>query len=162
MKTTEYTYADRSEWSAGPWDSEPDKRQWTDWATGLPCLIVRQDRGHLCGYVGVAPSHPYYETGDPFGLPLDVHGGITFGRMCAEDESAEGAVCHIDPNDGDRFWLGFDLAHWGDTAPNVMVWNRGGTYRTFGYVARECERLAAQLAKMFPGAKCHATTRIGA
>lgn len=63
MKTIEYRTIDKSSWPRGPWDAEPDKRQWQDEATGLPCLIVRVDHsGHLCGYVGVPPKHPLYEV----------------------------------------------------------------------------------------------------
>ncbi len=61
MKTIEYRTLDRTEWQRGQWDSEPDKKQWLDEATGLPCLIVRQrEAGHLCGYVGVPKSHPLH------------------------------------------------------------------------------------------------------
>jgi len=150
MKTKEWTYVDRSGWGSGPWDNEPDKRQWTDEATGLPCLIVRQKSGgHLCGYVGVSAGHPYYQMDEieAYGLDLNVHGGITFGRMCAEhgDEN-DSTVCHIDPDDDDRFWLGFDMAHCDDMSPNSPFRSsRYGTYRTFDYVAAECARLAEQL-----------------
>lgn len=46
----------RVKWGPGPWDGEPDKMQWTDPATGLDCLIVRNTLGALCGYVGVTPG----------------------------------------------------------------------------------------------------------
>lgn len=54
METIEYRTADKSQWGEGPWTAEPDKRQWRDEATGLPCLIVRGPHGAFCGYVGVA------------------------------------------------------------------------------------------------------------
>lgn len=61
MEYKEYRYVDRSNWLPGEWDNEPDKIQFIDEATGLPCLIVRQpNSGHLCGYVGVSKSHPFY------------------------------------------------------------------------------------------------------
>jgi len=57
----EYRTIDKSEWGEGPWQDEPDKVQWTDAATGLPCLMVRNHHaGHWCGYAGVALSHPAY------------------------------------------------------------------------------------------------------
>lgn len=62
MKTLEYRTLDKSEWGAGPWHSEPDKMQWRDEATGLPCLMVRNHGGAWCGYVGVAKGHPFYEV----------------------------------------------------------------------------------------------------
>lgn len=60
MQTLRYTTVDKSTWGDGPWQSEPDKMQWQDEATGLPCLIVRGPVGALCGYVGIAPDHPAY------------------------------------------------------------------------------------------------------
>lgn len=60
MKVMEESLVDKSEWGPGPWQSEPDKRQWQDETTGLPCLIVRGPVGALCGYVGVPPDHPAY------------------------------------------------------------------------------------------------------
>lgn len=47
-------------WGDGAWVDEPDKAQWQDETTGLPCLLVRNPGGALCGYVGVYPTHPYH------------------------------------------------------------------------------------------------------
>lgn len=60
MQRIEYRTVDKSAWGDGPWQSEPDKIQWQDAATGYPCLIVRNGEvtGALCGYVGVSPNHP--------------------------------------------------------------------------------------------------------
>jgi hypothetical protein len=59
MRTIEYRFVvDKSEWGDGPWQSEPDKKQWQDEATGLPCMILRGPSGSWCGYVGVHPYHP--------------------------------------------------------------------------------------------------------
>lgn len=58
-ETSEYKI-DRTGWMPGPWDDEPDKLQWTDTVTGLPCLIVRNQAGALCGYVGVPTGHPLH------------------------------------------------------------------------------------------------------
>src|SRR5207244_1179897 len=85
---------DKSSWARGQWDIEPDKIQWPDEATGLPCLIVRGPIGALCGYVGVPKGHPlhgidYSQTipgsqgNRPEGL-LNVHGGVTFADHCTE------------------------------------------------------------------------------
>lgn len=82
MQTIEYRTVDKSGWGDGPWQSEPDKRQWRDEATGLPCLIVRGPSGALCGYVGVPATHPLhgkeYDAAD-----VEVHGGLTFSDHCA-------------------------------------------------------------------------------
>lgn len=107
MQTIEYRTVDKSGWSDGPWQSEPDKRQWQDEETGLPCLIVRGPAGALCGYVGVSPEHPWHGKGysacvspsrhedhegddegyhyncTPCGV-VSVHGGLTFAKGCAD------------------------------------------------------------------------------
>lgn len=99
MIAREWKLADRTDWPSGEWDREPDKMQWTDEATGLPCLIVRGPVGGLCGYVGVGPSHPWFRLDYSHGCPercgkeycehtpssrLDVHGGVTFSDACHE------------------------------------------------------------------------------
>ncbi len=65
MQTLEYRTMDKSKWKDGPWQNEPDKKQWLDSETGMPCLIIRNNVGALCGYVGVAKNHPL------FGLDYD-------------------------------------------------------------------------------------------
>lgn len=58
----DYTgYLDKSGWADGAWMTEPDKRQWLDPVSGFACLILRGELGHLCGYVGVPPTHAGYE-----------------------------------------------------------------------------------------------------
>ena len=59
METIEYfNVVDKADWGDGPWQGEPDKRQWQDKETGLPCLMVRGPSGSWCGYVGVGTTHP--------------------------------------------------------------------------------------------------------
>lgn len=44
MKYIEYhNLVDREGWDQGPWDSEPDKIQFVDKETSLPCLIRRNN-----------------------------------------------------------------------------------------------------------------------
>lgn len=74
MQRIEYRTQDKSDWPRGPWDNEPDKIQWQDEVTGLPCLIVRGPVGALCGYVGVPKSHPAY------GLSYDGSPGPEFKK----------------------------------------------------------------------------------
>ena len=99
MERIEYRdVIDKTGWQPGPWDDEPDKVQWPDEATGLPCLIVRGPVGGLCGYVGVLPGHPLHGV-DHSDCPkacgkewcdhrpehfLEAHGGITFAGKCSE------------------------------------------------------------------------------
>jgi hypothetical protein len=54
-------YLDKAAWGDGPWQTEPDKRQWLDPVSGFACLIQRNEYlGNLCGYVGVPPTHAAY------------------------------------------------------------------------------------------------------
>lgn len=70
------------EWGPGPWNNEPDKRQWVDKKTGLACLMLRAGHmGHWCGYVGVPKGHPAYGKGYD-DVDVQVHGGLTFSDMC--------------------------------------------------------------------------------
>lgn len=88
MQSIEYHTVDKSEWGDGPWQQEPDKKQWQDKATGLPCLIVRGPSGALCGYVGVSRRHPAYgKSYDD--VDVRVHGGLTFANTCAEEPTRE-------------------------------------------------------------------------
>jgi hypothetical protein len=50
MKRIEHRgVVDKSWWPRGPWDDEPDKVQWPDEATGLPCMVKRGPVGSFCG-----------------------------------------------------------------------------------------------------------------
>lgn len=133
----------------GPWDYEPDRAEWRDEDTGLPCLARRGPLGQWCGYVAVPPGHPWHGA-DYDALPVDVHGGLTFAAPC--DESA--GICHAPrPGEpGDVWWLGFDCAHLGDLVPGMVRLNlppfpgSSEVYRPLAYVRRECAELARQVA----------------
>jgi hypothetical protein len=156
METLEYRgVVDKTAWPRGPWDDEPDKVQWRDDETGLPCLIVRNRRGALTGYVGVPVGHPWhglrYECGGSIRgggknpNPPKVHGGLTFGGDCSHG-APERSVCHI-PAPGepdDVWWLGFDCAHPGDM---VLADAQTGVYRDLGYVRGEVCGLARQASR---------------
>lgn len=145
MDTKTYNFVDKSKWPAGPWQSEPDKMQWPDAATGLPCLVVRNwHSGHWCGYVGVTEGHPAYAKGYN-DVDVDVHGGLTYADFCMHDPT-EHSVCHV-PGAGEPdtvYWLGFDCGHSFDLSPS---YSKMGTYRTLDYVRAECAALALQLSR---------------
>lgn len=157
MKTIEYrNIVNRTDWDPGPWDSEPDKVQWQDPETGLPCLAVRNyQMGNWCGYVGVDENHPWYEVDDRDDrLDVSVHGGLTFSGFCAENDKEHG-ICHRpDPGEPDHvWWFGFDCCHAFDLAPGLVATIKtyghrgfpGDVYRDLSYVKSECADLAKQL-----------------
>lgn len=163
MKTLDYRTVDKTGWGPGAWMTEPDKMQWPDEDTGLPCLIVRNHGGALCGYVGVPREHPAY--GKHYNeISVEVHGGLTFSGPCQERAESTG-ICHI-PGEGETdavWWHGFDCSHLGDLSPAIEAQlnqtmpdrrMRYGSlmlhdvYRDFPYVAREVRQLAAQLYAM--------------
>jgi hypothetical protein len=163
--------AARARWGRGPWDDEPDKAEWRYRA--LPCLIVRNSGGALCGYVGLPPGHPMHGVGyDDVELAPDddgdtyprVHGGLTFSDRCHEG----GHICHVagtgEPDD--VWWLGFDCSHGGDVRPADAPGSymeglyqahglgrsssMGECYRDLSYVRRQVEALADQLLDRMP------------
>ncbi len=146
---------DRSEFRKhdGMWRSEPDKSQWYDEATGLPCLAVRGPLGSWCGYVGVHEGHPWYQRsysddeGD-LAREAEVHGGLTYSNW-GSDERINFA--HHSGEPLPVWWLGFDCAHCFDFVPGMLslsspaslrLWETG-IYRTLDYVRLECAGLAA-------------------
>ncbi len=126
---------DRSSWSAGLWDSEPDSMEWIDNKTGFHCLAVRNGSGAWCGYVGIPPSHPWYEInyagctkncGDvmycnhsPENL-IAVHGGLTYS------DGVHGRPWTGLPGfPANPWWFGFDCHHAGDIAPgHTFIWEK--------------------------------------
>jgi hypothetical protein len=157
---------DKSTWGDGPWQTEPDRLEWTH--AGLPCLAARSESGgNWCGYVAVPPGHPLHGRDyDHADVDVEVHGGgLTYANRC------EGHVCHV-PRPGepdDVWWFGFDCAHFGDLSParhardvgrgypfpekpydhaKAIARNDWGVevYRTLDYVQAETNRLADQFA----------------
>ena len=168
METKEYRSVDKSGWPRGEWHDEPDKIQWADEATGLPCLIVRGPSGALCGYVGVPDTHPWhskeygaaigecnedcdgdYHYGHRIDSSIRVHGGLTFSDACQHSAEDRG-ICHVPgPGEPDNiWWFGFDCAHSGDLCPSYeRHYGAGyGSYKSVAYVRLEVTKLAEQLA----------------
>jgi len=143
----------KSEWGPGPWQDEPDRIEWRH-ASGLPCLIVRNHMGSLCGYVGVPPEHPFYRQhyDSPVTENIHAHGGLTYSDLC------QGLICHK-PEPGeerDIWWFGFDCGHYQDVSPGLnatlaaigsgLRFAAGETYRPIDYVRAEVDELAEQVA----------------
>lgn len=167
MDTLWWQWLGADRWGDGPWNEEPEKVQWPDPGTGLPCLAVRGPMGAWCGYVGLEPGHPFYGLDycrgcalrpEPCGKAwcdhapaslLSVHGGLTYSGACQEDEHG---ICHVlGPGEEPHlWWLGFDASHAGDLVPSLLTLfsipaDMRGTYRTLAYMQAECAHLAQQL-----------------
>lgn len=148
MQYLEYKTVDKSEWTCGPWTDEPDKIQFQDEQTGLPCLIVRNQMGALCGYVGINKNHPHFKkefTHEDFS-DIMVHGGLTFSDTCQEGDECH-SICHkVEKGEDDHiWWLGFDCNHSEDLSPRFPVNFCRETYKDIEYVKRQCKLLAKQL-----------------
>ena len=165
METLSYTtMPDKLEkWGDGPWVNEPDKMQYLDTKTGLPCLAVRTSMGNWCGYVGVSKDHPLFAkdyNDDVLDIDLDVHGGLTFSDFSREDAPEGAGICHL-PGPGEPkkvWWFGFDCAHHMDLVPSMEQFHKEhgllfpvllgrGSYKTLEYVQSETEKLAEALAQ---------------
>lgn len=163
MERIEYHYedVDKTAWGEGEWLTEPDKVQWQDKETGLPCIAKRNEHfGFWCGYVGVTRGHHAY--GKHYDeVNVVAHGGLTFADRCQPHEDTEQgeahAICHVvqDGENDDVWWLGFDCGHYMDDMPGTratlnalggeVIRSDFGVYRTISYVEAEIKHLAAQL-----------------
>jgi hypothetical protein len=134
---------------------EPDKEQWADESTGLPCLLKRNPRsGALCGYVGVPEGHPWFEAPCD-SIPLWAGDReLTYSGLC-EPGPEDRTICHVPgPGEPDRvWWLGFHCAGTWDVMPGQDAhdaaeygWEPirmgGEAYRDAGYVKSTCATLA--------------------
>ncbi len=145
---------DKSGWLDGPWKNEPDRVEWRS-PTGFVCLIVRAYDGefiiggHLCGYVGVPPGHPWHGRSH-HEIVAAVHGGVDYAEAC------QGVICHV-PQAGEPeelWWVGFDCAHFADFSPGSETWmcqhipdrkaRTFGVYKDVAWVTAETEYLAEQ------------------
>lgn len=156
-KNEQITDEDREGWGPGQWSFEPDVVEWRH--AGLPCLIVRNRMGALCGYAGVPPGHPLHGKSDDEVYTLapgvGAHGGLTFSSECT------GHICHVaQPGEPEHvWWLGFDCAHCGDMVPGLnrfrsehsAISGSHEDYRDLTYVRGEVEDLAEQLAEVARG-----------
>lgn len=133
----------------GPWHQEPDHLDFRS-PEDVPCILHRNNMGAWCGYVAVAPGHPWH--GKDYGdVGPEVHGGLTYSERCA------GEICHV-PQSGesdDVWWLGFDCIHSGDlslhdVAEGRVEYHNGywlTSYKTIAYVQAETLKLASQAAE---------------
>jgi hypothetical protein len=165
METKSWITVDKSDWEEGPWQDEPDKMQWEDETTSLPCLAKRNAQfGNWCGYVGIPEGHPWFEA-DPYTIDADVHGGLNFATFCQDTGDESEGICHVaGPGEPDHvYWIGFDCGHAWDKKPGndallrsiapdleemrqeLSVGILAETYRDLAYVQDQCRHLARQV-----------------
>lgn len=169
----------------GPWLGEADKVSWRDEASGYDCIMLRDtDDGFLSGYVGIPHDHPLWGWDDgavPSDIGIEVHGGLTYSRLCEEGPSPARRlavearrICHVTlrpavyhpvahatdhrVEDPHAWWFGFSCDHAYDLIPrHAQVPSRpksselARTYRDDAYVVRETVALAAQLRAIADG-----------
>ena len=132
---------------------------------GLPCKVVQTSMGHLCGYVAIPKTHPWFgkSYNDPVAVPketferpidIDKVGAINLFLAGSREQTAGSVdmVLAVDVHGGLTFsaagktdgmwWLGFDCAHCDDSS-----YPDSPNYRDQPYVEAECRALAEQLAK---------------
>lgn len=156
---------DKKNWAPGPWQDEPDSKEWTDEDTGFKCAIRRGPVGAWCGYVGVPTDHPAFglSYNGPEGIwdlddntkwwrkhvnrlpdywiyDINVHGGLTYAKEGKDSKDR-------------TYWFGFDCAHAGDICPKLDAiierpppYSHGDVYRDIDYVTEQVKSLAKQLA----------------
>lgn len=120
---------------------EPDRVDFTH--EGLKCAILRMPETlHLCGYVGLPPSHPFYGfnyseelCGNSIESLVKVHGGLSYANS-----ALRGVISPA------TWWFGFDCAHAWDFRPGDSFNQPDAVYRDLTYVITECKSLAEQFA----------------
>lgn len=149
------------------WQNEPDRVEWLDPVTKLPCMMMRSEMGTWCGYIGLSPNHPWwgtsYEKIEPY---PDVHGGLTFSdkRLVISDSAVLEQLLENGIIPDDLWWIGFDCAHFADLSPRLYDWKiqvaEGKEYRDARYVTQNVVNLALQAAVSAKGTK-HDRPRTG-
>jgi len=97
---------------------------------GFDCHLLRHDTlSHWCGYVDVTAYSPEFISSLDY---LNVHGGVTYSAKKADE----------------RYWIGFDAAHYGDYVPGMSfppLGGMGGVYRDCEYMREEAESACRQI-----------------
>lgn len=145
-----------------PWNLEEQRYDFH--YKGMPCLVMRNHSGALCGYVGVTKEHPLYGVHPDH--HIFVHGRVTFSEFGDGTAHVDKWFYHA-PYDLEGnlvWWIGFHCAHAGDYCPGTAETLRkmGATkemyepkqvgqfmevYRDFDYVLNEVRKLGDQLEK---------------
>jgi len=140
-----------------PWDYEPDKETFI--YRSMPCVILRNAMGCLCGYVGITKQHPWYKMdyNELVVAETNVHGGLTYADEVvygADNKFQKWVIenigIHVSFQNKDMWWFGFDCAHGFDVCPKYPRELRlsDATYKDITYVRNECKSLVDQLLKV--------------
>lgn len=108
---------------------------------GLKCMVVIQNMGHRCGYVGVDKTHPLYDADYTEVADFEVHGGLTFSNNIGSDN---------------LWYFGYDCSHLDDACDIDAIQDtqlreimrtieQVGEVRSLEYCINECKSLAEQL-----------------
>ena len=131
---------------------EGDEAVWDE--QGLKCYVKRhKSLQHLCGYVGVPKTHPWWGKGG--GSTLCKHDGCYKHSIVAQLQVHGGLTFEGEWKQFPGLWFfGFDCAHSGDLVPEALKFRTGynldETYRDMEYVKAECRNLAKQLQEVKP------------
>lgn len=99
---------------------------------GFKCKVIFVRRSHRCGYVGIPKGHVAYDK-DYDDLPIEVHGGLTYGQIGEDGLN----------------WFGFDCAHLGDkTKDDFPSLEENEHFWTLEEVVKETEQMAQQFSKL--------------
>ena len=108
-------------------------------------LVIKQDAGHLCGYVKLWKKHPLevvLDTDGYDGVDVECHGGITFGRKIKKNESGM-----IERGFTPGYWIGWDYAHFGDWT--LSSFDETDKRWTFDEVIKECYEVIEKLTNKY-------------
>lgn len=89
------------------------------------------DSGWGNGYVILDRIHPWAGV-DYWDIPVEVHGGLTFGRYLTKEDIY---FFSIDPEDVGKYMIGFDTAHYGD---NITKWSKDAVQEEADRLLRQC------------------------
>lgn len=138
-------FYDKKHFPPGVWMSEPDFCRWE--SNGFLCLAIRDmSLGMWRGSVKLTSEHSAY--GKEFKTLLDedlishisVHGGLaTIGQLPKK----------YSEYNQDAWWIGFECTQGEDYLPLLTHdQQHGQVYKTLGFVMKETNYLAKQLAKI--------------
>lgn len=125
---------------------------------GYKCVVIGQEIGHRCGYIGVDKNNKCYGKDYDELYGIDVHGGLTYAGETYENYPCEDKL----------WWFGFDCAHLGDgkdfdlikeladkdyydyetRVQSMFSHLNNGEIRSVDYCISECKKVVDQLIEL--------------